>query len=95
MGMGTSNCNVHVNTYGNGSAYIENYGGTSANIPYGEEVTVVATPESGYLFSGWYVDGIQVSMESAYTFTVFNDISLTARFIEVNDRTKITRDIYL
>ena len=94
MGMGTSNYNVYVNTHGNGSAYIENYAGSPANIPYGEEVTVVATPESGYLFSGWYTDGILVSTEPTYTFTVFNSISLTARFIEVNDRTKITRDIY-
>ena len=91
---GTSNCKVYVSAHGSGSAYVENHAGTPAKIQCGKEVTVVATPETGIFFIGWYIDGTQVSTESTYTFTVFKTVSLTARFSEINDRTKITRDIY-
>ena len=92
--IGTSNCNVAINISGNGSACIENFEGNTASVPYGNEITVVATPESGNFFIGWYIDGIQVSTMSTYTFTIHNNVSLTARFSESNDRTNITRDIY-
>ena len=78
--IGTSNCNVAINVFGNGSACIENFEGNTASVPYGNEITVVATPESGNFFIEWYINGIQVSTVSTYTFTVLNNISLTARF---------------
>ena len=78
--IGTSNCNVAINVFGNGSACIENFEGNTASVPYGNEITVVATPESGNFFIEWYINGIQVSTVSTYTFTVLNNVSLTARF---------------
>lgn len=46
----------------------------------GSSVTVTAAPNSGYRFTGWYVDDAAVSTESTYTFTADNDIALTAKF---------------
>ena len=46
----------------------------------GSSVTVTAAANSGYRFTGWYVDGEAVSTESTYTFTADNDVALTAKF---------------
>ena len=34
----------------------------------GEEITLTATVEDGYVFDGWFVDGELVSFERTYTF---------------------------
>ena len=51
--------------------------------PRNTEYTFTATPDPGYSFIGWYVDGQRRSSKSPFT-TVFNDISesytITARF---------------
>lgn len=47
----------------------------------GTEVTVVATPASGYSFGGWYNGANKVSTDASYTFTVDGDITLTANFV--------------
>lgn len=46
----------------------------------GSSVTVTATANSGYRFTGWYVDNTAVSTESTYTFTAESDMALTAKF---------------
>lgn len=46
----------------------------------GSSVTVTATANSGYRFTGWYVDNTAVSTESTYTFTAESDTALTAKF---------------
>ena len=46
----------------------------------GSSVTVTATANSGYRFTGWYVDNAAVSTESTYTFTAESDTALTAKF---------------
>lgn len=48
----------------------------------GSSCTVVATPNSGYRFTGWYENGALVSSQSSYTFTVANARTLEARFAE-------------
>ena len=48
----------------------------------GSSCTVVATPNSGYRFTGWYENGALVSSQSSYTFTVANARTLEARFSE-------------
>ena len=53
----------------------------------GSSVTVTAAANSGYRFTGWYVDGEAVSTESTYTFTADNDVALTAKF----ERTRSSR----
>ena len=46
----------------------------------GNPVTVIATPDAGYNFLGWYVNGVEVSTDETYTFTPEADIELEARF---------------
>lgn len=59
-----------------------NGGSTSGDgaYPEGSSATVVATPNSGYKFSRWLRNGASVSSSISYTFTVTNDIILTAKF---------------
>ncbi|MGN0476066.1 MAG: starch-binding protein, partial [Ruminococcus sp.] len=50
----------------------------------GTELTVKATPTSGYMFDGWYSDAqlsTQVSETEEYTFTVSGDTTLYAKFV--------------
>lgn len=46
----------------------------------GAEVTVVATPNSGYKFNGWYNGDTSVSTSATYTFKAESDITLVAKF---------------
>ena len=47
----------------------------------GETAIVTATPNEGYLFDGWYENGVQVSTEESYTLeAVTADHNLTAQF---------------
>jgi uncharacterized repeat protein (TIGR02543 family) len=47
----------------------------------GSSVTLAATPESGYSFSGWYDGKSLVSSANPYSFTMpHNDLSYTAKF---------------
>ncbi|GEM_PF-4438069 len=43
-------------------------------------VTVAATPNSGYKFSGWYNGETSVSTNASYTFKAERDIALVAKF---------------
>lgn len=49
----------------------------------GSQVTVTATPASGYKLSSWQENGHQVSTSASYTFTVTGNRTLTAVFEEV------------
>lgn len=44
------------------------------------EVTVVATANSGYNFTGWYVGETSVSTNATYTFKADSDVELVAKF---------------
>ena len=76
---------VTVNSAGNGNVAIKDKDGTSATIEVGSTVTVVATPADGYMFSGWFIDGNEtpVSTDAEYTFTVSEDVALTAKFVPI------------
>lgn len=50
----------------------------------GEQVTVTASPNEGYQFVAWQVDGQEVSIAASYTFTVDGNRSLVAVFEVVN-----------
>ena len=54
-------------------------GGNHVN---GDPVTVTATPNTGYKFTGWKENGQIVSEDSSYTFTVSGDRNLVAVFEE-------------
>lgn len=46
----------------------------------GSSCTVVATPNEGFRFNGWYENGTKVSSNASYTFTVQNARTLEAEF---------------
>lgn len=73
---------VDVNDEGRGTAAIL-VGGesvTSAEVEYGQEVNVVATPNDNLSFLGWKDDRTVVSTEANYVFQVSEDAKLTACF---------------
>ena len=55
--------------------------GTSGAYPEGTLLTVTATPNSGYVFAGWYENGTLVSNSASYTFTVTARRTLVAKFV--------------
>ena len=52
----------------------------AANYIKGSNVTVVATPDSGYKFNGWFIDTTSVSSDATYTFVAEADVALIAKF---------------
>ena len=48
----------------------------------GETCTLTATPNEGYLFNNWTENGMVVSFNPSYSFTVFGDRTLVANFVE-------------
>ena len=60
-------------------------GGTISGTSAGKKdcnsnISVTATPNTGYTFVNWTADGIEVSTNAAYTFQITKDITLTANF---------------
>ncbi len=47
---------------------------------YGVSCTLTATPNSGFVFSNWTENGVEVSSDASYTFTVTQSRILTANF---------------
>ena len=75
-------CEIVVETDGNGTVAITNNTGTAVTILKGNTLEVVATPDEGYEFIGWYVgdDATPVSTDAAYTFVVSRSVVLVAKF---------------
>jgi hypothetical protein len=68
-------------------------GGTTTGddlLDEGSDATVIATPNVGYVFTGWTEGGIQVSSLASYTFPVIGDRSLVANFTTVPTYTVAT-----
>ena len=53
--------------------------GTAELYP-GEKITLTATPKSGYMFTGWSVDGVTISTSKNYTVAVEEGKTYTANF---------------
>ena len=77
-------CKVSVSNTEGGSAKITSYIGASANILIGNGVEIVAVPDDGYNFIGWFVDGSKepVSVDETFTFIASENIALLAKFEE-------------
>lgn len=58
--------------------------GTGGAIEVKKEITVMATPDGGFQFDGWYENGKRVSTQQNYTFTVVRDRTLIAKFSEIS-----------
>ena len=54
---------------------------------HGDEVTLTATPNEGYKFLNWTENDEVVSTETEYVFTITEDKTLTAVFVELYDVT--------
>jgi len=73
-------------------------GSVSGAGKYGSEQTasLTANPASGYVFENWTKNGVEVSSDLNYTFTVTQNVSLSANFSEQNTSiSEISRDINL
>ena len=79
---GISEYNISLSVNGDGEVYFENYSASSITVEYGTEVIAVAYPYDGNYFAGWYEDGIQVSTDQNYVFTVYGNRNLVAKFEE-------------
>ncbi|NLX92086.1 MAG: copper amine oxidase N-terminal domain-containing protein, partial [Firmicutes bacterium] len=51
---------------------------------YGNNITVTATPNNGYMFDNWSENGTVVSTNTAYTFNVTGNRKLTANFSKIS-----------
>lgn len=65
-----------------GGSVVVNGGGISATVSANSQVTLVAVPENGYIFKGWYKDGVCVSAAYKYTFDAVADVVYKALFEE-------------
>lgn len=80
--------NVSVNSSEGGKAnFSGNYLGNSMVVDEGESITVVATPDEGYVFLGWYLrnSGTLLSTELTYTTIANDNFSLLAQFCKLQD----------
>lgn len=63
-------------------------------VPYNTEVTVVATPFGGYVFDGWYENGVKVSTDKIYTFNIEYNRNLVAKCVlATEDEKEYTPDM--
>lgn len=69
-----------VTAYPTGSGTVSG-GGTFLN---GATVTNIATAATGYQFTNWTVNGVQVSTSSNYTFTITTNLTQVGNFVPVN-----------
>ena len=67
-----------------GSVACDKFSGNLGAVDKGTEVTVTATPNANYTFSGWFINGTQTRVSSApsYKFTANEQTDLIARFNE-------------
>jgi hypothetical protein len=50
------------------------------NYKYADEATIKAVPDAGYIFVGWYSNGQLISVNSEYSFYVYNPMTIVAKF---------------
>jgi hypothetical protein len=52
----------------------------AGNYKYADEATIKAVPDAGYIFVGWYSGGQLISVNSEYSFFVYNPMTIVAKF---------------
>ena len=74
--------NLTLRSAGNGRVCFKGTNETSLAVLPGSEVTVVATPDEDCDFVGWFIgeSDVPVSTDTEYTFTVTENVTLTAKF---------------
>ena len=84
-------------TAGEGGSATINGETTTIEVAEGEEVILIATPEVGYEFEGWYVGDTQISNESEYTTEATTNRIYEARFVVssgMENNTNTTAKVY-
>lgn len=73
---------IYITAANGGSVSCNKFSGNRGAVDKGTQVTVTATANSGYTFSGWYNNGAdRVSTSASYEFTANEETDLIARFI--------------
>ena len=82
-------CKITIKSEGNGTVSISDYIGISVNVLIGNRVEVVATPDDGWAFIGWYIGGTEspISTDATFTFITSENVTLTARFVKLSNIT--------
>lgn len=77
-----SQVSVFITAGNGGSVACDKFSGNRGAVDKGTEVTVTATPNQGYTFSGWFINGTETRLSSApaYKFTANKQTDLIARF---------------
>ena len=81
-------CEINIIASEGGYVQFSDYFGNSKHVYTGSKVTIIATPDEGYAFIGWYVVGNNeklVSNTASYTFTTQGDLQLLAKFESKNN----------
>ena len=71
---------VNLNVFVTGDGLVSEY---DRVWEYGSQVSVTATPAANRAFDGWYRNGVRLSGEQTYTFTIYSTMYLEARFREL------------
>lgn len=66
----------YINTNSSGGGKVKG----SGEYKNGDKVTITATPDSDYVFDGWYSEGVKVSTSEKYTFIANGNLNFTAVF---------------
>ena len=76
-------CKITVTCTEGGKAKISKYFETSEDVLFGSEIEVVALPDEGYVFKGWYLgDSTEpISHDAVFIFVATKDITLIAKFV--------------
>ena len=82
-------CRITVVATDGGEVKISKYLQTSELILLGREIDVVATPDEGYIFTGWYLDDSTdpISNDAVFTFVATKNTTLTAHFTKLSNLT--------
>lgn len=85
-------CRIEIAAQEGGRVQFEGFHGNVQCYNTGNEVVVIAHPDEGYSFQGWYTQKTDapVSTERRYAFTVDEDLLLTARFVYESYSIKIS-----
>ena len=83
-------CNVSVTNTAGGSVSITDYLDNTSKVLIGATIEVVAVPESGYEFLGWFIGNSDepVSTNATFKFVASRDVALVAKF----ERRKTIKD---
>ena len=80
-------CNVRLFSKGGGTVICSKSGTPSSSYDKGDNVTIIATPDADYTFDGWYSDGNCISTSPTYSFTITDNMNISAQFSLVQTTT--------